>query len=188
MKNLLLSLLFASIAFAEDLPNFISTPRGFTYQNVKVLSSTRDSITFSYDGGTTTLAIADLSQAWRDHFKMVEPAAPAALPAPLAKSKTYAAAEIKTHEADLKGQVVPVRLAYDSGTSLEPQDDGSFLMFVMSKEGSDFVVFPAQGAAYMKTVLGAKAGMLNAYGLVRPGQPTLIVGREFDPKSKSYVW
>ena len=182
-------LVFAGSSWAGDLPNFISTPRGFTYQNVKVLSHTSDSITISYTGGTTTLAIADLPQEWRDHFKMVDPSAPTTLPAPSADGKTYTVTEIKAYQAELKGKVVPIHVAYDGATSLEPQEDGSFIMFVVAKEGGDFVVFPAAGAPFMKTRLKTKAaGEVIFQGLVRPGQPTLIVGREYDAKAGSYRW
>lgn len=189
MKTLLCILFLAGAAWAGDLPNFISTPRGFTYQNVKVLSHTSDSITISHTGGTTTLPIADLPQVWRDHFKMVDPSAPTVLPAPVTDSKVYTVTEIKAQQAQLKGKIVPVHVAYDGATSLEPQEDGSFIIFVVAKEGGDFVVFPAAGAPSMKTLLKSKVtGEVTFLGLVRPGQPTLMVGREFDAKTKSYRW
>jgi hypothetical protein len=189
VKALLWILLLWNAAWAGDLPNFISTPRGFTYQNVKVLSHTTDSITISHSGGTTTLAIADLPQEWRDHFKMVDPSAPTVLPSPATGKKTYTVSEIKAHQDQLKGEVVPVLVSYDSATSLETQEDGSFIMFVLAKEGGDFVVFPAAGAASMKLRLQSKsAGAVTLLGLVRPGQPTLVVGREYDAKAKVYRW
>lgn len=189
MKTLLWILLLAGSSWAADLPNFISTPRGFTYQNVKVLSNTSDSITISYTGGTTTLAIADLPQEWRDHFKMVDPSAPAVLPAPVTDSKTYSVTEIKAQQAKLKGKIVPLHVAYDGATSLEPQEDGSFIMFVVANGGGDFVVFPVAGAPSMKALLKSKtAGEVTFLGLVRPGQPTLIVGRAYDAKTKDYRW
>lgn len=191
MKPILFTLLLACTALAGDLPTFLSTPRGFTYTDVKVLSSTKDSITISYSGGTATLAIADLPQVWREHFKMVDPSAPAAgaaLPAPMEGAKVYSAAEIKPHQAELKGKVVPMRLAHDSATSIEAQDDGSFIMFVLCKEGAEFVVLPIEGAAPIKAILKTKPGEIACYGLVRLDQPTLILGREYDAQKKAYVW
>jgi hypothetical protein len=62
-------------------------------------------------------------------------------------------------------------------------------MFVVAKEGGDFVVFPAAGAPFMKLRLQSKAaGVVTLFGLIRPGQPTLIVGREYDSKAKDYRW
>lgn len=181
-------LIIGTAVWAEELPDFISTPRGFTYQNVKVLSHSADSITFSYAGGTATLAIADLPQVWRDHFKMVDPAAPAALPAPVTGAKVYEVTDLKAQQHTLQGKIVPVLVAYDGATSLEAQDDGSFLMFVTAKKGGDFVVFPAVGAPVMKALLKSAPGEKKFFSLIRAGQPSLIVGKDYDAVKRVYTW
>lgn len=109
------------------------------------------------------------------------------VPAPANDGKTYTVTEIKAKQRDLDGRVVRIRLAYNSASAPEQLDDGSQRIFVSGSGSYDFVTFPQEGAAYVKVFLKSIQPM-TFYGLVRFKQDTLILGRGFDPRKKTYTW
>jgi hypothetical protein len=110
------------------------------------------------------------------------------LPAPSNAGHTFTVTEVKAQQADLNGQVVRLRLFYNSASAPEQQKDGSLKMFVTGSGSYDFVVFPPEGAAYVRTFLKSNQGQMTFFAQIHFNKPAHIVGRGYDPRKQTYTW
>jgi hypothetical protein len=116
-----------------------------------------------------------------------ETGASAAPPAPMT-GRTYTVTEVAAEKVSLKGKVFRIRLFYNTASAPEQQDDGSLRMFVTGSGSYDFVTFPPEGAAYIRTFLKSNLGQMTFYAALFEDVGIGIVGRGYDTQKHVYTW
>jgi hypothetical protein len=107
--------------------------------------------------------------------------------APLNDGKTYTVSDVKAHQKDLDGKVIRLRI-FNTGAEPEQQADGSFSLIVAGKAGDEYVIFPPEGGAYIKTFQKSNQGQMTFFALVHFDKPATIMGRGYDPRKKAFTW